>query len=249
MRNWFDHVGGDYRRYRPDYPAQLSTFLAGLAPDRRLAVDVGCGNGQLTRQLAGQFDQVLGFDASADQIAHAQAHGRVRYQVSPAEALPVPDHSASLITAAQAAHWFDLTRFYAEVERIAAEQAILALITYGPPEFEAELQPRFEQFYEKEIGPYWPPERLQVDNGYAGLPFPYPALTYPELQIRREWDWTMLVGYLSTWSAMRGVEQAGRMDIVDGFLSAFQPLWGDAGGIRPIRFTIRMRLARLRRSA
>jgi hypothetical protein len=99
------------------------------------------------------------------------------------------------------------------------------------------------QFYAAEIGPFWPPERKFVDSGYADLAFPYPEIGYPAIDIKRNWDWQAFVGYLSTWSAMRNVEQAGRMEIVDGFLLEFQKLW--AGKIRPVQWRIRMRLARI----
>lgn len=245
-QNWFAQAGAAYARYRPDYPPELAAFLAGLVPGRRLAVDVGCGNGQFTRLLAEHFETVLGFDASADQLAHAAPCPHVRYACAPAEALGLKDGAASLITAAQAAHWFDLPRFYREAERIAAKGAVLALITYSPPEFDSAVYPRFLQFYAEEIGPYWPPERKFVDQGYAGLAFPYPELAYPAMEIRRDWDWRGFTGYLSTWSAMRRVEQAGRMDIVDRFLAEFAPLWGPAETVRPVRFPIKLRLARLK---
>ncbi|TAH41680.1 MAG: class I SAM-dependent methyltransferase, partial [Betaproteobacteria bacterium] len=70
-RNWFDQGGQAYARFRPEYPPQLAAFLASVAPDARLALDVGCGNGQLTRLLADHFAAVVGLDPSADQIAHA----------------------------------------------------------------------------------------------------------------------------------------------------------------------------------
>ena len=85
--NWFEQNGAAYARYRPDYPPELAAFLAGLAPGRALAVDVGCGNGQFTCQLAQHFETVLGFDASADQLAHAVAHPGVRYTRAKADAL------------------------------------------------------------------------------------------------------------------------------------------------------------------
>src|SRR6202008_1439654 len=125
-------------------------FLAEVAPDRRLAVDVGCGSGQVTRQLATHFDAVIGVDPSTDQLAHAAAHGRVRYVEAPAERLGLPGACASLVTAAPAPHWFDLPEFYAEVRRIAAPGAVLALVTYGVARFEPELEARFQQFYRDE---------------------------------------------------------------------------------------------------
>ena len=111
-RNWFDQGGQDYARYRPEYPPALAAFLAGVAPGRGLAVDVGCGNGQLTHLLAAHFEHVIGLDPSADQIATAVPHAGIEYRRAAAEHLPVADASAHLVTAAQAAHWFDLPAFY-----------------------------------------------------------------------------------------------------------------------------------------
>lgn len=142
-RNWFEQGGEAYARFRPEYPPELAQFLASISKDKALALDVGCGNGQLTRQLAQHFDQVLGLDPSCDQIAHAAAHPLVQYACAPAEQLPLADHSASLITAAQAAHWFDLPRFYAQVLRVGSRNALLALISYGVLRLDDELDARF----------------------------------------------------------------------------------------------------------
>ena len=47
-RNWFAEGGDAYSRFRPEYPAELASFLASMAPGKALAIDVGCGSGQLT---------------------------------------------------------------------------------------------------------------------------------------------------------------------------------------------------------
>lgn len=242
MQNWFDQGGADYARYRPDYPETLARFLAEVAPDRRLAVDVGCGSGQFTRQLAEHFEAVVGADPSADQLAHAAAHPRVRYVQAPAEGLGLPAAGAGLIAAAQAAHWFDLPRFYTEARRIAAPGAALALVTYGVAQFEPDLEARFQVFYRDEIGPFWPPERQLVDEGYAGVDFPFRELPYPELAIERRWDLAGFLGYLSTWSAVRKAREAGREAVVAGFVEDWRRLWGDPARERPISWPIAMRL-------
>lgn len=244
-RNWFDQGGAAYARYRPGYPDSLAAGLAAIVPDRRLALDVGCGNGQFTRDLAAHFDGVLGVDPSADQIAHARPHERVRYAVADAEALPVADSSISLITAAQAAHWFDLPRFYAEVRRLAAPQAMLALISYGVMQLEPELSTRFLDFYRDEIGPYWPPERRMVDTGYADFAFPFAEQPGPVGDIRRDWALADLLGYISTWSATRRAVEAGRAGMLHAFARDMTALWGDAARVRPIAWPIVMRLGRV----
>ena len=70
--NWFLDGGADYARFRPDYPAELARWLAGLCPSRASALDVGCGSGQLTGLLAEHFSHVTGMDPSAGQLVHAR---------------------------------------------------------------------------------------------------------------------------------------------------------------------------------
>lgn len=78
-KNWFDQGGQAYARFRPEYPPELARFLAETAISRERAANLGCGNGQLTGQLAAYFDNVVGLDPSADQIANAAAQEHVRY--------------------------------------------------------------------------------------------------------------------------------------------------------------------------
>lgn len=241
-RNPFDRGGQAYARFRPDYPAGLAAFLALAAPDRRCALDVGCGNGQLTKLLAPCFDQVIGADPSADQIANAAPDARIAYRCAPAERLPVEDDSVSLVTAAQAAHWFDLPAFYAEVRRIAVPGAALALVSYGVLRMEAPLDAHFQRFYAEGIGPYWPPERKLVDTGYAGIAFPFEERRAPPMDIRLEWDLSEFLGYVSTWSAVRGAREAGREDLLAAFAHDIAAAWGDPGRKRPVSWPINMRL-------
>ncbi len=244
-RNWFEQGGEAYARFRPEYPAELAEFLASVSPGRTLAVDVGCGNGQLTGLLAHDFDKVQGLDPSAAQLAHAAPHPRVEYGCAPAEHLPVADHSTDLVTAAQAAHWFDLLRFYDEVRRIAAPQGVLALVSYGVLQLDEALDARFARFYWQEIGPYWPAERKQVDSGYADLPFPFEALASPTLLISKAWTLEALLGYISTWSAVRSLREAGRDDILHGFAAELALLWGEPGLRRVVRWPINMRVGKI----
>src|SRR5690242_2904262 len=108
MNAFKDHFSGHaniYREARPTYPATLFAWLAEQAPDRELAWDCGCGNGQATLALADHFAHVIGTDPSAAQIANAPARDNVEYRIEPAEHSTLAARSASLVTVAQALHW------------------------------------------------------------------------------------------------------------------------------------------------
>lgn len=241
-RNWFDRGGANYAQFRPQYPPQLLTYLSGLCARRQLAVDLGCGSGQLTAGLARHFDAVLGLDPSASQLAHARARSGVHYACARAEQLPLVAGCADLLVAAQAAHWFDLPRFYDEVRRVAAPAAVLALVSYGVLQLPVELSACFRHFYVDLIRPYWPAQRQLVDDGYRALPFPFAELQPPELQIRHWWRAADFVGYVSTWSAVRRLSEVGQVGVFSRFAQEITQLWGDAEKLRPVTWPIHMRV-------
>ncbi|MCW4465158.1 class I SAM-dependent methyltransferase [Glutamicibacter sp. MNS18] len=243
--NWFRSGGDDYARYRPRYPERLVGQLVSLAPGRSVAVDVGCGNGQLTTMLAEHFDEVIGVDPSRDQIAHAVAHERARYLVAPAEDLPVSDACADLVTVAQAAHWFDLPRFYTEARRIAVPGAIIALLTYGEPILPSGLNPRFLRFARDEVGGYWPAEIRHVQQAYRSLHFPFDEVEMEPVDIELQLDLPQFLGYLSTWSAVRAAAAAGQGHLLEGFASELGQLWEDPQRVRSVLMPLHLRVGHL----
>lgn len=244
FKDHFSQVAIAYAAHRPTYPSPLVDFLAGLAPARRLAWDAGCGSGQLAVLLANAFERVIATDASAEQIAQATAHPRVEYRRAAAEASELPDRVADLATAAQAAHWFDLPAYYAEVRRVARPGALVALISYGVVEAGADLDAVIRPFYHDVLGPYWPPERRHVDNGYRSLPFPFEQLEAPAFEIRREWRLEDLVGYIGTWSAVWALEQAAGRGSVATFRRELTGAWGPPA-VRTVRWPLALRVGRV----
>ena len=77
------------------------------------------------------FDRVIATDASEKQIANAQSHKIVEYRVAPAENSSIESETLDLIMVAQALHWFDLDRFYAEARRVLKSDGILAASAYN----------------------------------------------------------------------------------------------------------------------
>lgn len=240
FKDHFSERSEDYAASRPTYPPQLARFLAEYSPGRTLALDCGCGTGQLSVQLADHFAEVVATDASAAQIAAATPHPGVSYRVAPAEASGLEAASADLIVAAQAAHWFGLDAFYAEAKRVAVPGALLALVTYGVFHVEGDAEPLIQEFYWNTVGPFWPPGREHVEDGYRSLPFPSAEIAVPELDIALSWSRAELLAYVDTWSAMRAAEKAiGRQPFED-FARQLAQAWPD-GERRCVRWPLSIR--------
>lgn len=240
--NPFTAGGANYAAHRPSYTLQLAAALAGVAPGRGLAVDVGCGSGQLSVLLGEYFEAVEAYDPSESQLSGAVAHPKVRYAVAPAEKLPSADGSADLITAAQAAHWFDRPRFYDEVRRIARPDAVLALITYNNPVGdEAALAP-LRALYDA-LDPWWRPERVDVETLYSRFEFPFEEFNLQVSPIRRDWDVAAMSNYVQTWSALRLAREAGQEALIQKHLTDAIGAWGP--GTRTVEWPIGMRIGRV----
>ncbi len=246
FKDHFSGVSAGYRAFRPGYPAALFEWLASAAPARERAVDLGCGTGQASVALAERFAEVIALDPSADQIARAEPHPRVRYGVAPAEETGLQDGSVDLAIAAQALHWFDPARLYPELRRIARPGALFAAFTYDLCRVDAAVDAVIDPFYRDVIGPYWPPERAHVDAGYRTLEFPLHELGAPSFQLEESWDLDHVIGYLGTWSAVSAYrKQTGRDPIAlikEPLLSA----WGPPKQHRPVRWRLTLRAGRIR---
>jgi SAM-dependent methyltransferase len=245
FKDHFSARSADYAAYRPTYPHAVVDHLAGLCARTEVALDVGCGTGQLSVLLAQRFAQVIATDASAQQIDKADPLDRVEYRVAPAERSGLPDRSVDLITAAQAAHWFDLPAFHSEARRVGRPGAILALITYGVVQADPDIDPVIRRFYKDVIGSYWPPERRHVEDGYRSFDFPFEELPPPALAIEVEWRARDLIGYADTWSAVREAEKALGREPVESFQRDLMAAWGDMERRRIIRFPLSFRIGRI----
>lgn len=202
FKDYFSTASDDYKRFRPQYPEALYRYLASITPSTKLAIDVGCGNGQASRQLAQHFEQVQASDASATQIDQAITTSNVAYIVSPAEQINSSDDSVDLITVAQAIHWFRHDVFFAEVHRALKPGGVLAVWGYQLLYTDTVLDAVIEDFHSNVVGPYWPAERALLDNGYTRIEFPYPRQETPEFFMRARWQFSHLSGFLNTWSAV-----------------------------------------------
>jgi SAM-dependent methyltransferase len=226
FKDLFSAQSADYARFRPTYPPALFAWLASVAPGRACAVDVATGNGQAALLLAPHFARVVALDGSAAQVAEAPPHPGVSYAVAPAEATGLDDGSADVLTVAQAFHWFQQARFFAEAARVLRPGGVLAVWCYGLMQVDPAVDAVVQHLYRDVVGPYWEPERGLVEDGYRGVAFPFQRLDAPPFEMVAEWTLDGLLGYLRTWSAVRGFARARCADPVAALAPQLTRAWG-----------------------
>lgn len=114
-----------YAQGRPAYPASLGAWLAERGLLSGLIADVGAGTGLFTRLLLAHGARVVGVEPNPEMRAQLAAGlageveaGHLTVQPGSSEATGLPGASVSLITAAQAAHWFTPAPTVEEFRRI-----------------------------------------------------------------------------------------------------------------------------------
>lgn len=227
FKDHFSDRAALYAACRPHYPAALFAFVAGLAPARRLAIDFGTGSGQAALGLAERFDRVIALDPSTSQILHAAPHDRIEYVVARAESSGLPSHSADLVAAAQALHWFDADAFFAEATRVLVPGGAIAVWGYGDPVLDVpSLQETLHTFNREQLESYWSPEREILLEGYRSASFPFEDVVAPEMDLRMMWTLPELAGYLRTWSATSNFVARRGFDPVVGVEQSLARDWG-----------------------
>lgn len=228
FKDHFSALAEDYAHYRPRYPESLFAALAQAAPGHECAWDCATGNGQAAAGLSPFFREVVATDASSAQIAAASGPGNVCFSVAAAESSGLAAASVDLVLVAQAAHWFDLPAFYAEVERVLRPGGVLALLTYsGVRTTDEGINQILREFHQVTMAPYWPPERAHVENDYRDLPFPWPEIPFPVQTMTAQWTLDQLLGYLGTWSATARYRRERGEDPLPALREHLEPLWGE----------------------
>lgn len=242
FKDHFSKKSAGYAAFRPTYPPELVDYIASLTGSHDLALDCGCGAGQLSTLLATRFQRVVATDASEQQLKNAKMCKRVEYRLAAAEKSGLEDSSADVVTVAQSAHWFELDSFYREVHRVLRPEGAIVLITYGVIEADGDVGAVLSHFYFDVIGHFWPPERRHVETRYQSLPFPFAESDPPLIAMKLHWSVEELLGYIDTWSALKNAEAALGRKPFESFATELRALWGDPKIRREIRWPLSMRV-------
>jgi SAM-dependent methyltransferase len=132
----FDEVAVEYDRSRPGYPRELveeACEVAGLGPGD-IVLEVGCGSGQLTRDLLAAGLKVVAIEPGAQLLSLAAGNlkglGEVTFVNARFEDAQLPSRHFRAVFAASSFHWIDPKVSWAKVAELLAPRGTLALLQH-----------------------------------------------------------------------------------------------------------------------
>ncbi|KAJ7746732.1 S-adenosyl-L-methionine-dependent methyltransferase [Mycena maculata] len=217
FRSFTAEQGANYAQNRLTYSDKLYQLIIGhhtsTGGQLDTLVDIGCGPGNAARDLAKYFPEVIGLDPSegmvstARSLAGTSSTGRpIRFEVSTAEELgsglspPIPDGSVDLITAATAAHWFNMPFFWVSAARILKPGGTVAIWTsktgmhHSMPNAAA-IRAEMERLGDEYLGPYRQPGSAMAETLYRYMVLPWTLPDTPPIPdfdessfVKKEWS-------------------------------------------------------------
>jgi len=139
----FGKLVKNYKAMRPNYPNRIIkdiyTEIKKLSP---LILDLGCGTGISTRQLAKGSGSVIGCDIDNYMLKNARKdnHKNIKYIKGNAERLPFTNNSFDVVTMFTSFHWFTTKKAIAEIRRVLKPNSIICVV-----------QPSYKSSFRREL--------------------------------------------------------------------------------------------------
>jgi SAM-dependent methyltransferase len=125
-----DAMASGYATSRPPvHPRVLALAFAHFQRRFPLALDIGCGAGLSTAALSPYAERIIGLEPNLSMLKWATG---AAFVCATAEAIPLPDRSIHLITAAGSLNYVDLDRFFPEASRVLAACGMLLVYDFSP---------------------------------------------------------------------------------------------------------------------
>jgi SAM-dependent methyltransferase len=157
----FNQQAEAYDRFRPNYPDAVIDELLGPVPGELDVLDVGCGTGIASRQMAQRGAKVLGVELAPRMAEIARGHG-IEVEIAAFEGWDAAGRTFDRVTSAQAWHWLDLTIATAKAASVLRPGGRLGLIWNGGAHPDG-LADALEEVYASVV----PPGTHRLFRGYA----------------------------------------------------------------------------------
>lgn len=199
QRDTFDAIAGLYGEVRPAYPTALYDDLAAIAGLTASAcvLEVGCGAGQATSELARRAGRVVALDPGPNLIeaARARTAGQaVEFTVARFEDFEAPAGSFDLIASAQAWHWIAPQISFPKAARLLRESGWLAVFGHVQTPPDGAIAEAFERAFDELAPGVWGsphPTAGYLPSGPWEQMFDASGLFGPVIHRGYAWTWAM----------------------------------------------------------
>ena len=210
----------DYVKYRPNYPAEIVTYLEnkfGLSPGNLIA-DIGSGTGISSSIFLDRGYSVVGIEPNSEMRNKSKtllgSNPKFTAKDGTAEHSGLETHSVDAIVAGQAFHWFDQRRANQEFSRILKPNGLVILIWN-----ERLIRSGFEKDYDELIIKH-ARDYVQVDHRNVDLEkitafFSPQPVTVKEFDNQQIFDFEGLEGRLLSSSYMPAKTEVGYQEMSD----------------------------------
>lgn len=204
----FEGTAFYYARFRPLYPSALFEHLAHCyrLDGTGVALDLGCGTGQLSIPIAGYFSEVIGMDPDPDMLREARRLAtesdvtNIEFVSGSSWDLSTKMGPFRLITMADSFHWMDRDSVLEVLYEIVSSGGGVAVVSREietPESYQTVLNQMLTQFlgHQRRAGHGYdchPQDRHEVVLGRSRFTMIQPwSHTYEE-----EWDVSRIIGFL-----------------------------------------------------
>ena len=228
----FDAVADLYAEVRRGYPAALFddlAALAGLGSEARV-LEVGCGAGQATSDLAARATCVVALDpgpALIEQARRRVAASDVRFVVSRFEEFDPPAGKFDLVVSAQAWHWVDPAVGFAKAATALRPGGRIAIFGHVPMPPRDPIATAFKEAFDAHAPGVWgapPPEAGYLPSGPFAQMIVQSGRFGPVTHRRYAWSWRLdpatFGRYLRTNSSYHFLSEAPRFALFDALAQA-----------------------------
>jgi SAM-dependent methyltransferase len=159
----FGNLSKNYNKGRQGFPKEVIDYFWSLAEvNKPVVLDIGCGTGIATRQLACSGAKMFGIDIDLDMVSSGRRRrsSNITYFVCPSNRLPFEDERFDAITAFSAFHWFCDDESVGEIRRVLKKGGTFFVVNKNDAG-------NFKERYKAVLQPFICGEMPNSKNGYS----------------------------------------------------------------------------------